>query len=208
LTLPEEHQQAMYDYRRAPLMLVILALMVASMTTGILLPVTAAALTAMALILSRCVKLETIYRVINWQAVFLIAGLLPIASALDKTGASLTIAHTLVTALSEAGPVLMLAVVFLVASTLSLFLSNTATAVLLAPIVVEAAAQLHVSPQAFAMTLAIACSAAFATPVASPVNILVQEPGGYSFMDFIRVGIPLQLLSLAITVLLVSWLYL
>ncbi|TKB09687.1 SLC13 family permease [Desulforhopalus sp. IMCC35007] len=208
LTLPEEHQQAMYDYRRAPLLLVILALMVTSMTTGILLPVTAAALAAMALILSRCVNLDTIYRVINWQAVFLIAGLLPIASALDKTGASLTIAHTLVTALSEAGPVLMLVVVFLVASTLSLFLSNTATAVLLAPIVVEAAAQLHVSPQAFAMTLAIACSAAFATPVASPVNILVQEPGGYSFMDFIRVGIPLQLLSLAITVFLVSWLYL
>ena len=208
LTLPEEHQQAMYDYRRAPLMLVILALMVASMTTGILLPVAAAALAAMALILSRCVNLDTIYRVINWQAVFLIAGLLPIASALDKTGASLTIAHTLVTTLSEAGPVLMLVVVFLVASTLSLFLSNTATAVLLAPIVVEAAAQLHVSPQAFAMTLAIACSAAFATPVASTVNILVQEPGGYSFMDFIRVGIPLQLLSLAITVFLVSWLYL
>lgn len=97
---------------------------------------------------------------------------------------------------------------FLVASTLSLFLSNTATSVLLAPIVLEAAAQLHVSPQAFAMTLAIACSAAFATPVASPVNILVQEPGGYSFMDFVRVGIPLQLLSLAITVLLVSLLYL
>lgn len=208
LTLPEEHQQAMYDYPRAPLMLVILVLMVATMTTGIFLPVTATTLAAMALILTRCVSLETIYRVINWQAVFLIAGLLPLATALDKTGASLAIAETLVATLSGAGPVLMLAVVFLVASTLSLFLSNTATAVLLAPIVVEAAAQLHVSPQAFTMTLAIACSAAFATPVASPVNILVQEPGGYNFMDFVRVGIPLQVLSLAITVLLVSLLYL
>jgi di/tricarboxylate transporter len=208
LTLPEEHRQAMYDYRRAPLMLVILVLMVVTMAAGIFLPVTATALAAMALILTRCVSLETIYRVINWQAVFLIAGLLPLATALDKTGASLAIAETLVTTLSGAGPVLMLAVVFLVASTLSLFLSNTATAVLLAPIVVEAAAQLQVSPQAFAMTLAIACSAAFATPVASPVNILVQEPGGYTFMDFIRVGIPLQMLTLIITVLLVSWFYL
>ena len=208
LTLPEEYQQAMYEYRRAPLMLTILFLMVLTMTTGVFLPVTAAALAAMCLILSRCVSLEAIYRVINWQAVFLIAGLLPLATALEKTGASQAIAETLVTTLSGVGPVLMLAVVFLVASTLSLFLSNTATAVLLAPIVLEAAAQLHVSPQAFAMTLAIACSAAFATPVASPVNLLVQEPGGYSFMDFVRVGIPLQLLSLAITVSLVSLLYL
>ena len=207
LTLPEEHLLAMYQYRRAPLMLTILALMVVTMSTGFFPPVTAAALAAMALVLSRCVSLDAVYRVINWQAVVLIAGLLPLATALDKSGASLAIAKTLVNTLNGVGPMLMLAIVFLVASTFSLFLSNTATAVLLAPIVLEAAAQLHVSPQAFAMTLAIACSAAFATPVASPVNILVQEPGGYKFMDFIRVGIPLQLLSLAITVLLVSLLY-
>ncbi|EIM63255.1 SLC13 family permease [Desulfobacter postgatei] len=208
LTLPEEYQLAMYKYRRAPLMLIILTLMVVTMTKGVFPPVTAAALAAMTLILTRCISLEAIYRVINWQAIFLIAGLLPLATALDKTGASQVIAETLVTTLSGVGPVLMLAIVFLVASTLSLFLSNTATAVLLAPIVLEASAQLHVSPQAFAMTLAIACSAAFATPIASPVNILVQEPGGYTFMDFVRVGIPLQLLSLAITVLLVSLFYL
>jgi di/tricarboxylate transporter len=208
LTLPEEHLQAMYENRRAPLMLIILGLMVASITTGIFPPVTAAALAALALILSRCVSLDAVYRVINWQAVVLIAGLLPLATALDKSGASSSIAGGLVTILDGVGPIPMLTILFLVASTLSLFLSNTATAVLLAPIVLEAAAQLHISPQAFAMTVAIACSAAFATPMASPVNVLVQEPGGYTFMDFVRVGIPLQVLALAITVLLVYQLYL
>ena len=208
LTLPEEHLQAMYENRRAPLMLIVLGLMVVSITAGIFPPVTAAGLAAMALILSRCVSLDAVYRAINWQAVVLIAGLLPLATALDKSGASSSIAGALVTILGGVGQVPMLAILFLVASTLSLFLSNTATAVLLAPIVLEAAVQLHISPQALAMTVAIACSAAFATPMASPVNLLVQEPGGYTFMDFVRVGVPLQLLALAITVLLVSLLYL
>ncbi len=208
LTLPEEHRQAMYEYKKAPTMLGILVLMVLLMTTGIVPPVTAAALAAMALILLRCVRLDSIYRVINWQAVVLIAGLLPLATALDKTGASTAIASTLVTVLGGVGPLPMLAILFLVTSTMSLFLSNTATAVLLAPIVLQTAIQLNVSPQAFAMTVAIACSAAFATPVASPVNILVQEPGGYSFMDFVRVGLPLQVLCLVITVTLVALLYL
>ena len=178
------------------------------MTTGFFQPVTAVTLAVVSLILSRCVRLEAIYRAINWQAVMLIAGLLPLAAALNKTGASLVIAETLVTSLGGVAPIVMLAIVFLVASTLILFLSYTATAVLLAPIFLEAAIQLQVSPQAFAMTLAIACSAAFATPIAAPVNILVQEPGGYSFMDFVQVGIPLQLLSLVITVVLVNFLYL
>lgn len=208
LTLPEESRQAMYEYHKAPLLLIILALMIASMTTGFFQPVTAVTLAVVSLILSRCVRLEAIYRAINWQAVMLIAGLLPLAAALNKTGASLVIAETLVTSLGGVAPIVMLAIVFLVASTLILFLSYTATAVLLAPIFLEAAIQLQVSPQAFAMTLAIACSAAFATPIAAPVNILVQEPGGYSFMDFVRVGIPLQLLSLVITVVLVNFLYL
>lgn len=208
LTLPEEHQQAMYEYHRAPVMLSILGLMILFMTTGLFPPVTAVALTAVALILSRCVRLDRIYRVINWQTVVLIAGLLSLVTALDKTGASATIARTLVTVLGGVGPLPMLAILFLVASTMSLFLSNTAAAVLLAPIVLEAAVQLHISPQAFAMTVAIACSAAFATPMASPVNLLVQEPGGYSFMDFVRVGIPLQMLCLVITVALVALLYL
>lgn len=207
LTLPDEHQEAMYQYSKASLMLIVLALMVVTMVTGFFKPVTATALAAFSLMLSRCVNLETIYRVINWQAVILIAGLLPLATALDKTGASQAIAKALVFILSGVEPVLMLAVVYLVASTITLFLSNTATAVLLAPIVLETALHLHVSPQAFAMTLAIGCSAAFATPIGTPANLLVQEPGGYSFMDFVRVGIPLQLLTLIITVFLVYWLY-
>ena len=98
----------------------------------------------------------------------------------------------------------MLAVVFMVTAITGLFISNTATAVLIAPIAINAAQASGVSPHAFAMTVAIACSAAYITPVSSPVNMLVMEPGGYTFLDFVKVGLPLLLLTMVVTVLL-AW---
>lgn len=101
----------------------------------------------------------------------------------------------------------MLATVFVLTAVIGLFISNTATAVLIAPIAIDAALAIGASPQAFAMTVAMASSAAFATPVSSPVNTLVFEPGGYSFLDFVKVGVPLMLLGLVITVLMAAALY-
>jgi di/tricarboxylate transporter len=101
----------------------------------------------------------------------------------------------------------MLAVVFLVTAVVGLFLSNSATAVLIAPIAIEAAQSLHVSPRAFAMTVAIACCAAYVTPVSSPVNMLVMDPAGYRFADFVKVGLPLLFVTMIVTIALVTVIY-
>jgi di/tricarboxylate transporter len=138
------------------------------------------------------------YRAINWQSVLLIAFMLPMATALDNSGALALIVDGLVGALAGAGPMALLAVLFLLTSLLSQVISNTATTVLVAPVALSAAQQLDVSPYSLLMGVAIAASTAFATPVASPVNTLVLGPGGYRFTDFLKVGVPLQLVALAL----------
>ena len=125
-------------------------------------------------------------------------------TALNNSGVSHLISGWLVIALEPLGSVGMLAVVFLVTAITGLFISNAATAVLIAPIAIHAAQTNGVSPHAFAMNGAIACSAADVTPVSSPVNMLVREPGGYTSMAFVKVGLPLQLLNLIATVVL-AW---
>lgn len=173
-----------------------------------LLPNSATALlAALAMVAGGCVRLDAIYRIISWKTVVLIAGMLPLATALTKTGATVLMAKGLVAALGSLGPVAMLAFVFLVTALVGLFISNSATAVLIAPVAIEAAQTLRVSPQAFAMTVAIACCAAYVTPVSSPVNMLVMEPGGYAFGDYVRVGLPLLLLTMLVTVALVAVIY-
>jgi len=160
-------------------------------------------LAALAMGLFRCLRLEDAYRSINWPSLVVIAGMLPLARALEKTGGVTLIADGLVAGLGGFGPLALLAGIFLLAALVGLFLSNTATAVLMAPIAIAAAQQIGVSPYPFAMTVAVASSAAFATPVSSPVNTLVLAPGGYRFNDFVRVGLPLVLLVMALTLLVV-----
>ena len=167
----------------------------------------AALLAALAMIASGCVGVESIYRVVSWKTVVLIAGMLPLATALTKTGATALMANGMVTTLGSLGPLTMLAVLFFVTALVGLFLSNSATAVLIAPIAIDTAESLHVSPRAFAMTVAIACCAAFVTPVSSPVNMLVMEPGGYAFGDYVKVGLPLLVLTMLVTVVLVAAIY-
>lgn len=130
----------------------------------------------------------------------MIAGVLPLATALNKSGASDLLAAVMTSSMGDLAPVAMLSFIFIITSVVGLFISNTATAVLIAPIAIDGAIDLGFSPHAFAMTVAIACSAAYVTPVSSPVNLLVQEPGRYSFMDFVKVGLPLQLITLICTI--------
>ena len=208
LTVPAEYQERLPARQRAPVAVGILVAMVAAMAFGLLPNSAAALLAALAMIATGCVKLDAIYRVISWQTVVLVAGMLPLATALTKTGATALMGHELVAALGSLGPIAMLAVVFLVTRLVGLFISNSATAVLIAPVAIEAAQTLHVSPQAFAMTVAIACCAAYMTPVSSPVNMLVMEPGGYSFGDYLKVGLPLVVLTMLVTVALVALIYL
>jgi di/tricarboxylate transporter len=200
LTLPEDYRDVVPGRGRVPLVLVILCCMVLAIITGLLPTVTAAVLTAMTLILTRCLRLESVYQKISWQAIVLIAGILPLATALNKSGAAGLLSEIMIKNMGDLAPVAMLGFIFILTAAVGLFISNTATAVLIAPIAIDVAIDLGVSPHAFAMIVAIACSAAYVTPVSSPVNLLVQEPGRYSFMDFVRVGLPLQLITLFCTI--------
>jgi di/tricarboxylate transporter len=207
LTLPAEYQERLPARQRAPVAIGILVAMVVVMAFGLIPNSAAALLAALAMIVGGCVRLDAIYRIIRWKTVVLIAGMLPLATALTKTGVTDLMAKELVAALGSLGPIAMLVVVFLVTALVGLFVSNSATAVLIGPIAIDAAQTLHVSPYAFAMTASIACCAAYVTPVSSPVNMLVMEPGGYAFGDYVKIGLPLLLLTLLVTVALVAVIY-
>jgi len=207
LTLPEESSEVIPSAALAPKALIILGAMVTAMASGQVPTVMAALVAAVLLVLTQCVKIGSVYRVIKWESVVLIGGILPLATALNKSGATHLMSMGLVDTLSGLGPYGMLVVIFILTATTGLFISNTATAVLIAPIAIDAAISINASPQAFAMTVAIACSAAYVTPVSSPVNGMVLEPGGYRFMDYVKVGIPMQLLTLIATVVLVGAIY-
>ena len=188
-------------YRQAPFALAILLAMVLAMTFGLVPNVAAVLLAALAMGLFRCLRMEDAYRSINWPSLVVIAGMLPLAKALQQAGGVTLIADGLVAGLGGFGPLALLAGVFVLAALIGMFISNTATAVLIAPVAIAAAQKIGVSPYPFAMTVAVAASAAFVTPVSSPVNTLVLAPGGYRFNDFVRVGLPLLLLTMALTLL-------
>ncbi|MBE2293924.1 MAG: anion permease, partial [Phycisphaerales bacterium] len=203
LNLPAELSEVAPTYRQAPFALAILLAMVLVMTFGLLPNMAAVLLAALAMGLFRCLRMKDAYRSINWPSLVVIAGMLPLAKALEQTGGMTLIADGLVAGLGGFGPRVLLAGVFLLAALVGLFISNTATAVLIAPVAIVAAQKLGVSPYPFAMTVAIASSAAFVTPVSTPGNTMVLAPGGYRFNDFVRVGLPLLLLVMVLTLLVV-----
>jgi len=193
--------------KRAPWALGIVGAMLAVMSLGLLPAVTSVLAAGVAMVLARCVTLEEAYRAINWQSVVLIAGMLPLAAALEKTGGLDVAVSALMDGLGDSGPLAVMAGLFLLTSVFSQLISNTATAILVAPVALGAAEGLGVSPEPLLMTVALAASAAFSTPMASPVNTLVLGPGSYRFADYLRLGIPLQLLAMAITMVCVPLLF-
>ena len=208
LNLPQDYHEVIPARSRGPLAVIILAAMVGLLVFDLLPTVTAVLVATAALILTRCVNVDSCYRVIDWQTVLIIAGMLPLALALERTGAITLVTDRLLGLFAGVGPMGVLAVLFLVTVAIGLFLSNTPTAVLVAPMAVEIGLKMGIPPQACAMTVAIACSAAFISPLGSPVNMIVREPGGYTFMDYARVGVPLVALSLVATLVLVRLIYL
>lgn len=145
LTLPEASGEVIPSAALAPWALVILLAMVVAMASELVPTVTAALVAALLLIFSRCVEMASVYRIINWEAVVLIAGILPLATALNKSGAAHMLSQGLVDTLRDLGPYGMLAVIFMVTATTGLFISNTATAVLIAPIAIDAAITVNIS---------------------------------------------------------------
>lgn len=182
---------------RAPLAGAILLLMVAMMVFDFIpvAPVTAVLLAAVLMVLCGCFRnVEAAYKTINWESLVLIAAMMPMSVALEKTGASALLSHTLVDGLGVVGPVALLAGIYFTTSLLTLFISNTATAVLMAPIALSSAAEMGVTPYAFLFAVTLGASMCFASPFSTPPNALVMQAGRYSFMDYIKVGIPLQVI--------------
>jgi di/tricarboxylate transporter len=203
LDLPAESDEAVPARHRAPLAVGVLALVVVLMVWGIVPNVQAALFGCLLLGLFRCIDMAGAYRSIHWQSLILIVGMLPFSLALQRTGGVEIAAGALLDVLGDAGPRLVLAAIFGATAALSLFISNTATAVLMAPVALAVASALGASPYPFAMTVALAASAAFMTPVSSPVNTLVVGPGNYRFTDFLRIGVPFAAVCLLTSVLLV-----
>jgi di/tricarboxylate transporter len=205
--IPRELDRAVRPYRRAPAAVTILVVMMGLMAFNVVAPVMAVLAAAAAMVLTGCVTGDEAYRSVNWQSVVLIASVLPLATALDITGGMALIVDGLGGVLGRAGPLVLLAILFVLTAGMSQVISNTATAVLLAPIAFQLALNLDVRPEPLLMTIVVAASAAFATPIASPVNTLVLGPGGYRFGDFFRVGVALQGLLLVATLVVVPLLF-
>lgn len=176
LSLPAEIDNVAPAGNRAPYALISLAVMVGLMVSGVVPNVIAALIGCLLMGAGRCIDMNSAYRAIHWQSLVLIVGMLPFALALQKTGGIALAVHGLVQMLGSAGPYVILASLFAITAIIGLFISNTATAVLMAPVAVTTAEQLGASPYPFAMIVALAASAAFMTPVSSPVNTLVLGP--------------------------------
>ncbi|MFO1049444.1 MAG: SLC13 family permease [Geminicoccaceae bacterium] len=203
LDLPAELDEVLPAASKAPHALACLLLVVGLMVSGLVPNVLAALIGCLLMGALRCVDLTSAYRSIHWASLILIVGMLPFSLALQRTGGVDLAANALIAGVGGAGPRVVLASLFAITAILGLFISNTATAVLMAPVALAMAADLDASPYPFAMTVALAASAAFMTPVSSPVNTLVVGPGNYAFGDFVKVGVPFTVVVLVVSVLLV-----
>lgn len=173
--------------------------LVVGLATLNVLPIGAlAVMAAVAVVATRCLDVEEAYESVDWKIIFLIFGMLALGMALEKTRGAALVAHTLIHGLGAWGPMVVLSAVVLLTSTLTNFLSNNAVAVLLTPIAVEAATAMHVSPRPFLIAVALGASACFATPIGYQTNTLVYGAGGYKFRDFLKVGLPLNLVFCAL----------
>lgn len=207
LSLPAEVDEVAPAARKAPYALLSLAVMIVLMVSGLVSNVLAALIACLLMGAFRCIDLDSAYRSIHWPTLILIVGMLPFAQALQQTGGIDLAVHGLVALLGDAGPYAILASLFAATALIGLFISNTATAVLMGPVAIATAQTLGVSPYPFALTVALAASAAFMTPISSPVNTLVLGPGQYRFGDFVRVGVPFTILVMIVSVLLVPLIF-
>lgn len=192
---------------RAPFALLILAAMVVLIALNILELTVASLLAAVCMVLVGCLTMDEAYRSIDWKSLVLIAGMLPMSTALESVGVVSAVSDGLVSGLGDFGPVAVLAGLFLMGMTFTQVLSNTTTAVLLAPVALLTAAEMGVAPQAFMVGIAFSTSLAFATPVASPVNTLVMTAGNYKFGDYAKAGLPLMVIGMIISLIILPLLW-
>ena len=184
------------DYK-APVAGLIMLLMIAMMVFDFIkvAPVTAVLIAAVLMILTGCFRnVEAAYKTINWETIVLFAAMLPMSLALEKTGVSEMISGSLVSGLGDFGPLAVMAGIYFTTSLMTMFISNTVTAVLMAPIALQSAIQIGVSPVPLLFGVTVAASMCFASPFSTPPNALVMPAGQYTFMDYVKVGLPLQII--------------
>ena len=195
------------DYRRRKMLpaLAVLTAVILTAALGWVPIVIGAVVGAVLMVLLGCLDLEEAYTAIQWRVVFLLAGILSVAVALEKTGGATLAAEAMVKVVGDLGPVAVLAAFYLLTSLLTEAMSNNATAALLAPVAIATAASLEVDPRPFLIAVTFAASSSFMTPVGYQTNTLIFGPGHYRFMDFVRVGAPLNLLFWLLATLLIPW---
>ena len=181
----------------------VLLVMVLLLATGAVPSVIAGLVAACAMVLLRVLTVEQAYRAVNWTTVILVGAMIPLSTAMEITGAANLMAATLVHLVGNAGPYALLAGLFLLSAILGQLISNTATALIMIPIAMAAASEIGVSARPVLMSVAVASAAAFLTPVATPVNLMVMGPGGYRFGDYWKLGLPLLLLFFVVATFLV-----
>ena len=207
LTLPREMEDFAPERDKAARTLVIVTAMVASMVLGLVPNAISVLLASLALIAAGCLTMEASYQIIRWSSLVLVAGMLPLATALQKTGGTEVIVALLAAGFGELSPTAVMAALFVLTALLTTFVSSAASALLLAPIAISIAQDMGIGPRAFAMAVAIAASTGFMTPVSSTANALVTGPGSYTFGDFVRNGLPLVALAMVVTLLLAPLLF-
>ncbi|ASJ61931.1 SLC13 family permease (plasmid) [Sinorhizobium meliloti] len=180
--------------------IVVLIVMVLLLATGIVPPAVAGLLAAGAMILAGIMTIEQTYRAIGWTTVILVGAMMPLSTAMVETGAAKLMAEQLVNLVGDAGPVALLAGLFVMTAVLGQLISNTATALIIIPIGVAAATTMGVSPRPVLMSTSVAAAAAFLTPIATPTNLMVMGPGGYAFSDYWKLGLPLLMWFFVVSV--------
>lgn len=205
----EEAAKVTLDYK-APVAAVIMLGMIAVMVFDFIpvAPVTAVMVAGLLMVLTGCFRnVEAAYKTINWESIVLIAAMMPMSLALEKTGVSSWISNALVASLGSYGPMILMAGIYFTTSFMTMFISNTATAVLMAPIAMSSAMQVGVSPVPFLFAVTLGASLCFASPFSTPPNALVMPAGQYSFSDYVKVGLPLQVILGVVMILVLPLLF-
>lgn len=205
----EEAAKVTLDYKAPVAALIMLAMIVVMACDFIpIAPVTAVMVAGLLMVLTGCFRnVEAAYKTINWESIVLIAAMMPMSVALQKTGVSAWISNSLVSGLGDYGPLALMAGIYFTTSFMTMFISNTATAVLLAPIAMSSALQIGVSPVPFLFAVTLGASLCFASPFSTPPNALVMPAGQYTFMDYVKVGLPLQIILGIVMILVLPFLF-
>jgi di/tricarboxylate transporter len=202
IILYADNPEIITDHRKAPLALgiMLLTLAVATLPQAAIHEVMLAG--GILMVLSKVLNMDQAYQSIDWKTVFLVAGMLPLGTAMTKSGAAAGLADKIMQTAGGFGPLVLLAVVMVITIGLTLVMHGAVAAAIMAPIAIHLAQSIGADPRSLAMGVALATSMAFITPLGHPVNLLVMSPGGYTFKDFMKIGLPLTVIFIAIILLL------